>query len=71
MTVHFRLSRILAALVQVVLIGLYLSHDYTKWGRLGRDAFLNYEAGGLIATWDRTIPSSFQWLVRFLSLFSR
>ena len=47
MTVHFRLSRILAALVQVVLIGLYLSHDYTKWGRLGRDAFLNYEAGAV------------------------
>jgi hypothetical protein len=45
MTVHLGLNKILAALVQVVLFVLGLNHTYTKWGRLGRDAYLNYEAG--------------------------
>jgi hypothetical protein len=43
MNVHFPLSRILAALVQVGLIAFYINHDYSKWGSLGRAAFLNYQ----------------------------
>jgi hypothetical protein len=45
MTVHFGLNKILAALVQVVLIAMYMNHYYSKWSSLGRDAFLNYQAG--------------------------
>jgi hypothetical protein len=44
MNVRFPLNKVLAALVQVGLIAMYMDHDYSKWGTLGRTAFLNYQA---------------------------
>ena len=44
MTVQFRLNKMLAALVQVVLLGIYLDHYYSKSGGLGRAAFLDYQS---------------------------
>lgn len=45
MTLQLRLNRILASGVIALLLTLYIDHDYTRWGRLGRAAFLDYQAG--------------------------
>jgi hypothetical protein len=45
MTVQFRLNRILASVVFAVLFGALIQHDYSKWSRLGRAAYLQYESG--------------------------
>jgi hypothetical protein len=42
---RLRLNKIFAALISGVLLAIYINHDYSKWGRLGRDAFLTFEAG--------------------------
>jgi hypothetical protein len=51
MKVYLRLNKVLAALVQVVLFSMYMNHDYSKWGRMGREAFLNSQA----ARFDRNM----------------
>lgn len=33
----------LAVLVMGILFGAYIKHDYEKWRRLGRDAFITHE----------------------------
>jgi hypothetical protein len=43
--IHIRLSRALSALSLGLLLAAYISHDYAKWGTLGRDAFLTHQSG--------------------------
>jgi hypothetical protein len=43
--VQVRLNRVLSAVALGLLLAAYISHSYSKWGRLGREAFLTYEAG--------------------------
>jgi hypothetical protein len=59
MKVQFGLNKILAALVQVGLVGMYINHDYSRWSTMGRAAFLNYEAG----RFDRYMGSNQSLLV--------
>ena len=37
------IPRLLATVIFAVVIGSYMHHDYMKWNRLGRDAFLAYQ----------------------------
>jgi hypothetical protein len=43
--VRLQLNRILAALISGGLLAIYINHDYSRWGRLGRDAFLTFQSG--------------------------
>jgi hypothetical protein len=43
--IHVRLSKVLSAVILGLLFAAYISHGYSKWGILGRDAFLTYESG--------------------------
>ena len=45
MTLHLRVNRIIAAVVVALLFGALIEHDYSKWGRMGRAAYLQYESG--------------------------
>jgi hypothetical protein len=36
-------SRVVAAVVCGILFGLYMHHDYVRWGHLGRGAFVEHE----------------------------
>ena len=45
MTVNLRVNRIIAAAVVALLFGALIQHDYSKWGRMGRAAYLEYESG--------------------------
>jgi hypothetical protein len=43
--IHVRLNKVLSAIILGLLFAAYISHSYSKWGILGRDAFLTYESG--------------------------
>jgi hypothetical protein len=43
--IQIRLSRVLSAVTLGLLFAAYIAHSYAKWGRLGREAFLTYQAG--------------------------
>jgi hypothetical protein len=43
--IQVRLSRVLSAVILGLLLAAYIGHSYSRWGRLGREAFLTYEAG--------------------------
>jgi hypothetical protein len=42
--VRLRLNKVLTVVFLTILFVLYMHHDYAKWGDLGRDAFMNYQA---------------------------
>jgi tetrahydromethanopterin S-methyltransferase subunit E len=37
-------NRLVAAVTLGVLVGAYIRHDYMKWNRLGREAFIAHQA---------------------------
>jgi hypothetical protein len=43
--IHVRLNKVLSALILGLLFAAHISHGYSKWGTLGRDAYLTYESG--------------------------
>ncbi len=43
--IQVRLNRVLSAVALGLLFAAYIGHGYSKWGRLGREAFLTHEAG--------------------------
>jgi hypothetical protein len=43
--IHVRLNKVLSAVILGLLFAAYISHSYSKWGSLGREAFLTYESG--------------------------
>ena len=45
MTVKLRLNRAMATAAMAALLAMFVNHDYSKWGRMGRAAFLEYQAG--------------------------
>jgi hypothetical protein len=42
---HVRPNKLLSAIILGLLFSAYISHGYSKWGVLGREAFLTYESG--------------------------
>jgi hypothetical protein len=41
--VRLRLNKVLAVVVLAILFGVYIHHDYARWGDRGLDVYLRYQ----------------------------